>query len=160
MVPSPSSPSFKSAATPFQILRNAVGHRIDPPLGPRPSNSEIAQLKAQRVCTDFYLLGQCGIRARGTPCPHAHLTILSAREIATLRFVVRQENVCSNGLACDDPSCIHGHRCSYGDRCRPPRGDGVGDWKCQFPSEMHRVDTKVVNVVEPTNSLKRRRAGS
>ena len=157
VAPSSWSSPLKSATPPFQIFRNAAGQRVDPPL-PRSFKEDMTALKAQAVCRRFYVLGRCEARERGDPCSYGHSQLLSAKEIETLRFMVRSDRVCSKGLARDDPWCIDGHRCFQGDRCWRADFAGRGIWRSKFSLDMHRVDTNIVSVVEPPNSLKRRRS--
>lgn len=117
---------------PVIILRNKLGHRVDPPLN--CTMGEFMELKARKLCNSFHLLDKCRHQESYGNCQHEHGEKLNPRQLVALRAVARQ-SPCQNGLACDDPDCIAGHRCTR---------DNCFQATCRFPAQMHGVDTKVV----------------
>lgn len=110
------------------ILRNSRGQRVDSPLQCSPN--DVNDLKARKLCNSYHLLGQCPYRN----CIHPHGSKLSGKQLEALRYIARL-TPCTNGLGCNDASCIVGHQCPR-KPCTLP--------SCRFPPEMHTVDTKVV----------------
>ena len=122
-----------SGLVPTKVLRNKLGHRVDPPL--TYSQQDFASLKGRRLCNRFHLLGTCYYLDHFGQCQHEHGDRLEPNQIAALRAVARQ-SPCQSGLDCSDPSCFAGHRCPR-DSCTLP--------SCRFPQAMHNIDTKIAN---------------
>ena len=124
----PSVPNSKLEMAEQTILRNSLGQRIDTPL--RYSQNDLNDLRQRKLCNSYHLLGQCPYRN----CTHLHEPKLNGKQREALRFIARF-TPCTNGLECDDTSCIAGHQCVR-KTCVL-----VG---CRFPREMHGVDMTVV----------------
>ena len=123
----------QSSKAESQVLRNCHGQRIDESL--RVKQEVVSELKQMKFCNAYHLLGQCPYQN----CTHKHGSRLSGSSLRTLRYVARM-TPCSNGLYCNDKTCIAGHAC-------PWKPCNHGD-KCRFPVEMHDVDGNVVKQVQ------------
>jgi len=119
------SPNARQDISELTILRNSRGQRIDSPL--RYSQNDLNDLRQRKLCNSYHLLGQCPYRN----CTHLHEPKLSSRQREALRYIARF-TPCTNGLECDDASCIAGHQCFR---------RGCVMVGCRFPREMHGVDT-------------------
>ncbi|KAM0722409.1 hypothetical protein Q7P37_001850 [Cladosporium fusiforme] len=118
------------------VRRNKKGQRIDPPIEFDPD--EHHRIKKLKLCNKHYLHPQ------GCPptqkCQHNHDYHPTSSEIKALRQVSR-EVVCNEGVDCDDPFCVYGHRCPY-----PVAKEGtlrglgcINGSGCRFPREMHGI---------------------
>jgi hypothetical protein len=114
------------------IAFNAKGHRVDRPVR-TSSKDTVNTLKRKKLCNPFHILGSCPYNN----CSHKHGLALSAQERLDLISIARL-CVCFNGLSCEDPKCICGHRCPW---------DNCTGKDCRFPEDMHRVDTKIVGEI-------------
>lgn len=94
------------------------------------------QLKELKLCNNFYLLGYC---SGGKTCKHKHDYKLTAQQKTALRFVARL-SPCWQGLACDDPKCVSGHKCINGLGCK--------NENCRYNEEMHTVDLNIVKTIK------------
>lgn len=113
------------------IPRNSKGQRVDFPI--KVTQTAVQFIKSQKWCKNHHLLGYCVYN--DSECAYQHKPALTEARLNALRVFARQMP-CENGLGCDDPDCYYGHRC---------RGDPCKFYPCNFPQEMHNVDTKVVN---------------
>ncbi|KAI4254669.1 MAG: hypothetical protein L6R42_007100 [Xanthoria sp. 1 TBL-2021] len=113
------------------IPRNTKGQRVDFPI--KVTQTAVQFIKSQKWCKNHRLLGYCVYN--DSECAYQHKPALTEARLNALRVFARQMP-CENGLGCDDPDCYYGHRC---------RGDPCKFYPCNFPQEMHNVDTKVVN---------------
>lgn len=130
------SPSTTTPAhTMNVVLRNKVGERVDSPLSCMPQ--DVILMKNRKMCNNFHLLGDCHFLRNFGSCQHKHGPKLDGKDLQALRAVARH-SPCLAGLDCDDPSCIHGHRC--------PRSS-CSMSGCKFPLKMHNTDTVVVRRV-------------
>ena len=111
------------------VGRNRQGQRVDRPI--KASQLLVTQLKAKKLCNQYYLMGICGY----SNCNHNHDEKLNSAHLAALRLVARL-TPCAHGLECDDDYCFAGHRCPR-ERCN------LVD--CWYSREMHNVDTRIVN---------------
>jgi hypothetical protein len=127
------------------ISRNRAGQRVDPP-SKDYDKAEVERFKKLKLCNMHYLRNECPW-LQG--CQHIHDAVLTKDEIATLRLVARMAP-CSGGSACQDISCIYGHRCpAPPSRTHQPKGSRTcifGEF-CKFPSELHDIDTNVVKTL-------------
>ncbi|PYH81875.1 CCCH zinc finger DNA binding protein [Aspergillus uvarum CBS 121591] len=112
-----------------KVYLNAKGQRVDRSL--TYPNHVAAQLRRDKLCNRFHLLGDC---FHGDQCTHKHGESLSQEERVALTAIARQ-SVCTVGFACRDEKCTSGHRC--------PWGDCFGR-DCKFPASMHNVDIRIV----------------
>jgi hypothetical protein len=112
------------------IWQNAHGQRLDPPLGTIDLNLANT-IKKRKLCNNYHLRGKCD----SFHCAHEHDggKKLSEEERKTLRFVARSRP-CQRGLLCEDPKCVDGHRCAFGERCT--KSD------CWFSDAMHDVSNE------------------
>jgi hypothetical protein len=136
--PSPSSTAQRGSSpprvlVPSVVLWNRRGQRVDPPL--RYLHQDFYSLRALQLCNSFHLLGKCYFQDTFGECHHDHKKKLSALQKTALRAVARQ-TPCQSGLSCNDPDCLHGHRCTR---------DNCDISQCRFSSAMHDVDTNIVS---------------
>jgi hypothetical protein len=114
-----------------KVFRNRVGQRIDSQL---PFDGKIVgPMKARKLCNKYFLAGYCPYN---NYCTHDHSAKLNAIELQTLRYIARS-SPCSTVL-CADENCLAGHRCPQDPNCDRGRG-------CRWPSDMHNVDTRIVD---------------
>ena len=114
-----------------KILRNRAGQRIDSPL---PFDGKIVgPMKARKLCNKYFLANYCPYN---NYCTHDHSAKLNASELQTLRYIARS-SPCTSVL-CADENCLAGHRCPQDPNCDRGRA-------CRWPSEMHNIDTRVVD---------------
>lgn len=113
------------------IPRNSQGQRVDLPIRVPPP--VLDSLRGRKWCNTHYLLGYCWYMES---CSYEHKTPLDENQKNGLRINARQ-TPCGDGLNCDDPDCIFGHKC-------PRKSCNLGV-DCRFSREMHNVDTRVVN---------------
>lgn len=125
-----STPPPQSSSPWWGVLRNVAGQRVDSVLN--YTQTEFHEVKSRKLCNRFHLLDKC---LYDTGCHYKHGDRLPLREREVLLGVSRL-TPCSDGLWCDDPKCIAGHRCTRRD-CQFEN--------CKFLDEMHDVDTQVVN---------------
>lgn len=125
-----SAPPPPNSSTWRKVLRNAAGERVDSELS--HTQAEFHDVKSRKLCNRFHLVEKC---LYDSGCHYKHGDRLPPREREALLAVSRL-SPCSEGLWCDDPNCITGHRCV--------RRDCQFD-NCKFPDEMHDVDTQVVS---------------
>lgn len=117
---------------------NKKGQRIDPPI-PVVEESELYRVKKIKMCNQHYL-GKDGCGRPSGKCGHRHDYRPSASEMKTLVRVSR-ETPCRNGVGCDEPACIYGHRCPFAVATEGTmRGIGcLMGTDCRFPIEMHGI---------------------
>jgi hypothetical protein len=112
------------------ISRNRAGQRVDPP-SKDYDKAEVDRVKKMKLCNMHFLRN------------------LTKDETATLRLVARMAP-CTGGSACQDLSCIYGHRCpAPPSRSRVPKGSKtcIFGEACKFPVELHDIDTNVVKTL-------------
>lgn len=135
---SPSTTPLPSKPTEPVVARNRLGQRVDPVIKVDPN--EVKRIKALKMCNVHFLKNECPY----DPCTHDHFYKPNQNELTTLKFVSRM-TPCWYGLECDDPKCLHGHRC-------PVDVEGQRSCKfgedCRFPRESHGIDRAVVNTVK------------
>ncbi|KAF3385157.1 hypothetical protein F1880_002609 [Penicillium rolfsii] len=127
----PSSPS-SIRNTKVPVRKNAAGQRVDSPLQ-YSTRGKLEALKHNKFCNQFHILGSC---SWGEGCTHKHGRRLAGQDVIDLMCVARS-SPCARGLKCEDEYCVSGHRCLV-------RGC-VGGVECKFGSEMHGVDTRIVD---------------
>lgn len=118
------------------VRRNKKGQRLDPMLDFNPDEHD--RVKKLKLCNKHYLHPDgCG---SGILCHHRHDYRTTPSETKALRQISR-EVVCMDGMECDDPICIYGHRCPY-----PVAKEGtlrglgcINGSACRFPREMHGI---------------------
>lgn len=116
------------------IARNRYGERVDVPLTQSPSGV-IYEIRRRKLCNDYCLGGRC---PNYNNCRHEHAKNLDKVELHVLRDVARSVP-CPAGLRYNDRRCFQGHRCPF-DPC-----GFVSDRACRYPSELHEIDTGIVN---------------
>ena len=126
---SPIKTSTLDHQDPSFIAHNAQGQRVDPFI--KTSSMVMAGLKGRKLCNNHHIFGYCAV---GDHCEYAHGK-LDEKNLNALRQLARSIP-CKSGVECDDEDCYYGHRCPHGDCDRRI---------CKFGSEMHNIDTKVVN---------------
>jgi hypothetical protein len=145
-VPPPvTEPTYKPMNRDEVISRNRAGQRVDPP-SKDYDKAEVDRVKKLKLCNMHYLRNECHW-VQG--CQHIHDAVLTKDEIATLRLVARMAP-CSGGSACQDVSCIYGHRCpAPPSRTHQPKGSKtcIFGESCKFPPELHDIDTNVVKTL-------------
>ncbi|OKL58633.1 hypothetical protein UA08_06123 [Talaromyces atroroseus] len=122
--PIQSSPLVLSPTTPNG------GQRVDS-LVHYSSRENVEELKRQKLCNQFHLLGSCTFN----DCTHKHGPALSSQKTVDLTYIARS-SVCPIGIFCDNVRCTAGHNCSN------MKCSGVN---CRFPANMHGVDTAIVD---------------
>jgi hypothetical protein len=138
-------PTYKSMNRDEVISRNRAGQRVDPP-SKDYDKAEVDRVKKMKLCNMHFLRNDC---PWVTGCAHGHQANLTKDEIATLRLVARMAP-CSGGSACQDLSCIYGHRCpAPPSRSHMPKGSKscIFGEACKFPVELHDIDTNVVKTL-------------
>ncbi|KAL3466900.1 CCCH zinc finger DNA binding protein [Aspergillus heterothallicus] len=133
LAPSVSAPTHHIVKPALTVCLNAAGHRVDCRLN-TSSKDAINALKRKKLCNPYYILGQCEYPV----CTYDHAAVVTAQQRVDLTAIARL-SPCFDGLSCEDPKCICGHRCAW-DNCN------VKD--CRFSEEMHNVDTRVAKVIQ------------
>lgn len=151
-VSAPATPSSEITASLSDKLddtipRNRKGQRVDPPYRDYDKD-EVERVKKLKLCNSHYLLNRCYREA----CGHRHDYKPKKTELDVLRLVARMAP-CTAGAACDDASCIYGHRCPFPKRMdgkKIKKGEGeegktcmLGP-QCRFGSDVHDLDLNVV----------------
>ncbi|GAB7328681.1 hypothetical protein MBLNU13_g00605t1 [Cladosporium sp. NU13] len=147
----PQTSTVQRPVDPPSRLHNKKGQRIDPPF--LLDWEALKRVKQIKMCNMHYLHPQ-GCKFPEEQCNHRHSYKATDAELVILRSVSR-ETACRNGIGCDDPDCLYGHRCPY-----PPVTEGsmrglacqLGE-KCRFPREMHGI--KDATPARATNTGKR-----
>jgi hypothetical protein len=143
--PRVTAPTYKPMNRDEGISRNRAGQRVDPP-SKDYDKVEVDRVKKMKLCNMHFLRNDCPWVAG---CAHGHQGSLTKDETATLRLVARMAP-CTGGSACQDLSCIYGHRCpAPPSRSHVPKGSKtcIFGEACKFPVELHDIDTNVVKTL-------------
>lgn len=121
----------KNDYKPGVVFLNGWESRIDPPRPPTVSDTDISLIKKRKYCNLYHLTGSC---IYGSSCTYQHGEKLNTKQLEVLRYVARMAP-CPKRLGCRNKTCVLGHSCF-----RKPCLLG----NCTFTSEMHHVDSAVV----------------
>ncbi|KAF2810481.1 uncharacterized protein BDZ99DRAFT_313074 [Mytilinidion resinicola] len=114
------------------VLVNAAGQRVDvKPAQPSKAALESWNHKVNvlrlRFCRPYHLLGGCNGK-----CNYSHGPLTKDEKLVLRRYI--RGEPCHVGPKCREAKCYYGHNCS----CQKQ--------KCQFSTEMHRVDESTAEV--------------
>jgi hypothetical protein len=133
----PASPAPRAAPV---IEQNRHGERVDRLSFKSIPKEELIRVKKMKLCNLHYLLGECP----NTNCYHDHNHKLAKNEKLVLQAVARM-TPCHFGLACEDPTCIYGHRCPQSE---VGKKDCFWGSSCRFEVAQHGIDTTVVKTTK------------
>ncbi|CAO2655923.1 Nn.00g047260.m01.CDS01 [Neocucurbitaria sp. VM-36] len=139
--------ALPTSVIPGRIPINAVGHRLDthniPPTGAQWTLYKARNSK-KRLCTAFHLARACPMLGA---CHYDH-TPISSDVYHCLQYTLK-EYPCRRKGGCRQLDCFAGHICQ---RRACAQGRSA---VCKFKDEVHCLDMKLVNWVEPETNTPR-----